>query len=137
MATPTRTLRLKPRLRADIERIAKRTRRSFSEVTQDLLEEAVRMRQCPGIHFVDEADGREAKITGTGLGVWEVIGMYPGAGGDVKKLRGRHPHLSEAHIKAALMYYERHRDEIDEIAAESEALYAAGKALQDSAARRH
>lgn len=136
MATPTRTLRLRPRLRAEIERIAKRTRRSFSEVTQDLLEEAVRMRECPGVHFADEPAGREAKVTGTGLGVWEVVGMYRGAGGNAKKLRARHPHLSEAQIKAALTYYERYPGEIDAIAAENGALYDAGKALQDRASRR-
>jgi uncharacterized protein (DUF433 family) len=68
--------------------------------------------------------------------VWEVIGMYRGAGSNAKTLRGRHPHLSEAQIKAALTYYERHRDEIDEIASESEALYGSGKVVQDRAARR-
>jgi hypothetical protein len=52
MATPTRTIRLRPGLRAEIERIARRARRTFSEVTQDLLEEAIRMRECPGIYFV-------------------------------------------------------------------------------------
>ena len=136
MPTPTRTLRLRPRLRAEIERIAKRARRSFSEVTQDLLEEAIRMRECPGVHFADEAAGREAKVTGTGLAVWEVVGMYRGAGRNPKRLRARHPHLTEAQIKAALTYYERHHDEIEATASESAALHDAGKALQDRAARR-
>lgn len=31
------------------------------------------MRACPGIYFADEPTGREAKVGGTGLGVWEVI----------------------------------------------------------------
>ena len=48
MATPTKTIRLRPKLRAEIERIARRTRRSFSEVAQTLLEEAVRARACQG-----------------------------------------------------------------------------------------
>ena len=136
MATPTRTLRLKPHLRAEIERIAKRSRRSFSEVTQDLLEEAVRMRECPGIHFAEEPAGREVKVTGTGLGVWEVISMYRGAGGTVKRLRARYPHLFEVQIKAALTYYERYRDEIDALISENQALYETGKSHQDRAVRR-
>jgi uncharacterized protein (DUF433 family) len=136
MATPTRTLRLKPQLRAEIERIAKRSRRSFSEVTHDLLEEAVRMRECPGVHFADEPAGREVKVTGTGLGVWEFINMYRGAGRSVKRLRARHPHLTEAQIHAALTYYDRHHDEIDALIDENEALYEAGKAQQDRALRR-
>ncbi|MBI4736635.1 MAG: hypothetical protein HY766_11375 [candidate division NC10 bacterium] len=49
MATPTKTLRLRPGLQNQIDRIARRSRRSFSQVTQDLLEEALRMRECPGI----------------------------------------------------------------------------------------
>ncbi|MBI2207835.1 MAG: DUF433 domain-containing protein [Candidatus Rokubacteria bacterium] len=117
MPTPKRTLRLKLRLRAKIE-------------------EAIRMRECPGIHFADEAAGRVAKVTGTGLGVWELIGMHRGAGGSTQKLRARHPHLSEAQITAALTYYEQHPEEIDEIVAENETLHGAGKARQDSTARR-
>ncbi|MGH7433123.1 MAG: hypothetical protein ACREJL_05160, partial [Candidatus Methylomirabilales bacterium] len=87
MATPTKTLRLRPRLRVAIERMAKRMRRSFSEVTQDLIEEALRMRECPGIYFADEPAGREAKVAGTGLAVWEVIRDYLAAGKDEKILR--------------------------------------------------
>jgi uncharacterized protein (DUF433 family) len=136
MPTPTRTLRLKPHLRAEIERIARRTRRSFSEVTQDLLEEAVRMREAPGIHFADEPAGREAKVTGTGLGVWEVVSMYRAAGDDVRRLRARRPDLLEVQIKAALTYYERHRNEIDSLIDENETLHATRKAAQDRAGRR-
>ena len=62
MATATKTLRLRDNLRSEIDRIARRSRRSFSEVTQDLIEEALRMRKCPGIYFAEEPGGREAKI---------------------------------------------------------------------------
>jgi uncharacterized protein (DUF433 family) len=105
-------------------------------VTQDLLEEAVRMRECPGIHFADEPAGREAKVTGTGLGVWEVISMYRRAGDNVKRLRARHPHLLGAQIRAALTYYERSWDEIDTLIGENEALHETRKARQDRAAQR-
>lgn len=47
MPTPKRTLRLKLRLRAKIE-------------------EAIRMRECPGIHFADEAAGRVARSRAPG-----------------------------------------------------------------------
>jgi uncharacterized protein (DUF433 family) len=113
MATPTKTLRLRPKLKAEIDRIAKRTRRSFSEVAQDLLEEAVRLRQCPGIHFADEASGREAKVSGTGLGVWEVIRDYKAVKGNERQLRKILPHISAARLKAALLYYARFPDEVD------------------------
>ena len=96
MATPTKTIRLRPKLRAEIERIARRTRRSFSEVAQTFLEEAVRTQACPGIYFADEPAGRVAKVAGTGLGVWEVIRAYKDVKGNEKKLKKWLPHLSSA-----------------------------------------
>jgi len=119
MATPTKTLRLRPRLRTEIERIARRTRRSFAEVTQDLLEEALRMRQCPGIYFADEIPGREAKVAGTGLGVWEVIQGYQAVKANEKKLHKALPHVGPAGLKSALLYYRQYPQEIDEAIAEN------------------
>jgi len=119
MATPTKTLRLRPKLRTEIERIAKRTRRSFAEVTQDLLEEALRMRQCPGIYFADEILGREAKVAGTGLGVWEVIRDYQAFKGNERTLARTLPHLGAAGLKSALLYYRRYADEIDDAIADN------------------
>lgn len=122
MATPTKTLRLRPRLRAEIDRIARRTRRSFSEVTQDLIDEALRMRECPGIYFADEPAGREAKVAGTGLGVWEVIRDYLAARRDERALRKSFPRLSGAQVKACLLYYSKYPQEIDAAIKESAAL---------------
>lgn len=124
MATATKTLRLRPRLRTEIERIARRTRRSFSEVAQDLLEEALRMRECPGIYFADEPAGRVAKVAGTGLGVWEVVGLYADSGKNEQALRKAFPQLSPAQIKAALLYYARFPAEIDEAIADNADLTA-------------
>lgn len=122
MATPTKTLRLRPRLRAAIERMAKRARRSFSEVTQDLIEEALRMRECPGVYFADEPAGREAKVAGTGLGVWEVIRDYLAAGNDEEAVRKALPRLSGAQVKACLLYYGKYPQEIDAAIEENAAL---------------
>src|SRR3989337_3402895 len=122
MSTPTTTLRLRAPLRAQIARIAKRTRRSFSEVTQELLEEALRMRECPGIYFADEAGGREAKVGGSGLGVWEVLRDYLAAGRDERALRKSLPQLSAAQVKACLLYYRRYPQEIDTEIRENAAL---------------
>src|SRR6266705_5748160 len=71
--TPTvlTTMRLRRSLRKDLETTATRTRRSVADVAQELLDEALRMRQCPGIYFADEPSGRTAKMGGTGLGVGE------------------------------------------------------------------
>ncbi len=122
MTTPTKTLRLRPQLRSEIERIARRSRRTFSEVTQDLIAEALRMRECPGIYFADEPGGREAKVAGTGLGVWEVLRDYLAAGRDERALRKSLPQLSAAQVKACLLYYRRYPQEIDAEIRENAAL---------------
>jgi len=116
--------------------MAKRARRSFSDVAQDLLEEAVRLRECPGIYFADEPAGRVAKVSGTGLGVWEVINTYQGVRGSLRRLRRWHPHLSPFQLKAALLYYERYRDEVDGAIAENAAAYGAGKPFSAAMTRR-
>ena len=136
MPTPTTTLRLRAQLRAEIDRLAKRSRRSFSEVAQALLEEGVRMQECPGIYFADEPAGREPKIAGTGLGVWEVIRDYKALRGDRRKVLRAFPHLSAAGVQAALTYYGRYSEDIDEAIADNAAAYEAGKVMQAKAARR-
>ena len=120
MTTETKTLRLRHGLRDEIERIAKRTRRSFSEVTQDLIEEALRMRKCPGIYFANEPAGREAKIAGTGLAIWEFIAVYKAVSKDERALRARFSWLNDAQIKAALLYDRHYPDEINTLIAENE-----------------
>lgn len=123
MITKTKTLRLREPLRSEIDRIAKRSRRSFSEVTQDLIEEALRMRKCAGIYFADERAGREAKITGTGLGVWEIIGVYKAVSKKESALRRRFPWLTQAQIRASLDYYRTYPDEVDALIDENEIVY--------------
>jgi uncharacterized protein (DUF433 family) len=105
------TMRLRRSLRKDLETTAERTRRSVADVAQELLDEALRMRQCPGIYFSDEPSGRTAKIGGTGLGVWEVLRDFT-RDQDHGRIRKAFPQLSQAQVTAALMYYSRYRDEI-------------------------
>jgi len=104
-------MRLRQSLRRDLEAVAARSRRSVTDVAQELLEEALRMRQCPGIYFADEPSGRTAKIGGTGLGVWEVVRDFS-RDQDADRIRIAFPQLSQAQVTAALMYYARYRDEV-------------------------
>src|SRR5881628_737488 len=66
----------RPGVRLEFDPDVERPTRSVSDVAQQLLEEAMRARECPGIYFAEEPAGRTAKIMGTGLGVWEVIRDY-------------------------------------------------------------
>lgn len=105
------TMRLRRSLRKDLEATAARNRRSVADVAQELLDEALRMRQCPGIYFVDEPSGRTAKIGGTGLAVWEVLRDFS-RDQDPSRIRKAFPQLSQAQVTAALMYYAHYREEV-------------------------
>ncbi len=109
----TTSLRLRSGLRAYLDDLAERSQRSVSDVAQQLLEEAIRTRECPGIYFAEEPTGRTAKIMGTGLGVWEVIREYMAIGEREDRLREIFPQLAPAQIGAARNYFLRYRDEIE------------------------
>ncbi len=109
----TTSLRLRSGLRAYLEDLAERSQRSVSDVAQQLLEEAIRTRECPGIYFAEEPAGRTAKIMGTGLGVWEIIRDYTAVGEREDRLREIFPQLAPAQIGAARNYFLRYRDEIE------------------------
>ena len=118
----TTSLRLRSGLRAYLEELADRSQRSVSDVAQQLLEEAIRTRECPGIYFAEEPAGRTAKIMGTGLGVWEVMRDYVAAGEREDRVREIFPQLTPAQIGAARNYFLRYRDEIERRIAENGAL---------------
>jgi len=104
-------MRLHQSVREHLEARASRGRRSVSEVAQELIEEGIRMRECPGIYFASEPAGRTAKIAGTGLAVWEVLRDYV-RDQDIERVRRAFGQLSQAQITAAVMYYGRYLEEI-------------------------
>jgi uncharacterized protein (DUF433 family) len=104
-------MRLRRSVREGLEQAAARAQRSVSEVAQELLEEGLRMQNCPGIYFATEPAGRTAKIAGTGLGVWEVLRDFV-LEEDMERLRRAFPQLSPPQITATLIYYKRYPEEI-------------------------
>jgi len=104
-------MRLRRAVRTGLEQAAARARRSVSDVVQELIEEGVRMRDCPGIYFATEPSGRTAKVSGTGLGVWEVLRDFV-QDDDLERVRRAFPQLSSAQLNAALIYYQRYADEV-------------------------
>jgi uncharacterized protein (DUF433 family) len=109
--TVSTTMRLRRSLRKRLEIWADRGQRSVSEVAHELLEEALRMRDCPGIFFASEPAGRTAKIAGTGLAVWEVLRDFV-RDEDAQALRGAFPELSRSQLTAALLYFRRYPGDI-------------------------
>lgn len=111
--TPT-SLRIPPRVLKKIRQIAEETRKDFSRVTNELLEEAVKSRQCPGIVFTEGVRGElRARIAGTGLEVWEVIESYLNSKKNFSRLSKEYHWLTQQQLKVALGYYKAYPEEID------------------------
>ena len=118
-ATITKSLRIPKETVQEIERTSRG--RDFSAAAIELLNEALKMRRCPGILFADGPTGRRARIAGTGLDVWEVIATYRSVGESFKRLKAAYPQLDEVKLRAALSYYECYPGEIDNRISDNEA----------------
>ena len=108
-----RGIRLPAGLENAIQQEADARDRSWSAMTTELLEEALRTRRAPGIAFVDGATGRRAVIAGTGIDVWEVIATWKETGADPAELQAAYAWLSPMQLRAALGYYTLYPQEID------------------------
>jgi uncharacterized protein (DUF433 family) len=115
-----KSLRIPPETMSEIERLAKETGQDFSNITKDLLEEALKMRRCPGILFAEGTGGRRARVAGTGIEVWEVIAAFKSLEKDLKRLRKAYHWLSNEQLKAALGYYAAYPQEIDRLIQQNE-----------------
>ncbi len=115
MAGVQKSLRLPAETMKEIEQMAKETGQDFSNITKDLLQEAIKMRRCPGILFAEGTVGRRARVAGTGIEVWEVIAAYKSMKGDLKRLQKAYHWLSAEQLKAALGYYTIYPQEIDRL----------------------
>lgn len=113
MASLQKSLRIPEGTAHAVEEVARTSRRDFSSVANEMLEEAVKMRRCPGIIFADGPSGRRARIAGTGLEVWEVISTYNNVDRGWSRLRESYDWLDEIQLRAALAYYAAYTDEID------------------------
>ena len=120
MAGVQKSLRLAPETTKEIEQMAKETGKDFSNVTKDLLQEAIKMRRCPGILFAEGTGGRRARVAGTGIEVWEVIATYKSVKENFKRVRKSYHWLSPEQIKAALGYYTIYPQEIDRLIKQNE-----------------
>jgi uncharacterized protein (DUF433 family) len=110
--TPPVSLRLPDATAAKVRRLAAVERRSFAEMVKVLTEEAVTMREFPGIHFVHGPTGRRARFR-DGPDVWEVLEPYVLAGRDWAALRASYPDLEEAVLLTAIRYYDNYPAEIE------------------------
>jgi uncharacterized protein (DUF433 family) len=107
------SLRIPEEIRAAIEETARRTKRDFSSIANEMLEEAVRTRRIPGIVFADEFRGRVPTVAGTGLEPWEILRSYREADNDWERLKETYHWLSDLQLRAAIAYFQAYPEEIE------------------------
>lgn len=73
-------------------------------MVSELLDEAIRMRQAPGIAFTDGTGGRRAVAAGTGLELWQVVGSWLNVDRDFWVLVTEYPWLTQLQLNAAIAY---------------------------------
>src|SRR5947209_12127258 len=105
------SIRIPEKVHAEIAETARRARRDFSSVANEMLEEAIRMRRIPGVIFIDGGLERQVVVAGTGLEVWEIIRTFHEVDEDWNRLRTVYDCLNEQQLRAALDYYAAYPEE--------------------------
>jgi uncharacterized protein (DUF433 family) len=115
-----KSLRMPDALVRSIEEIAIESHKDFTTTANDLLQEAIKSHQCPGIVFTEGVNGKRARIAGSGIEVWEIISSYKGLDKKVKRLARTYHWLSEQQVNSALGYYRLYPNEIDDLIGKNE-----------------
>lgn len=76
-----------------------------------------------GVHMADGPAGQRARLTGTGLDVWEVMSVVRDNDGDVQSAAEYLAKPLEL-VQAAVAYAERHPDEVEATIADNERVAA-------------
>jgi len=111
------TLRLPDEDAEEVRRIARKERRSVSDVAARIVDEWLRLNRFPQIEFRSVNGERVACIKGR-LEVWQVIMVAQGHGEDVAKT-AEHLNLRRDQVQAALNYHAAYPAEIDSALAEN------------------
>jgi len=113
-STKPTTLRLSPTVKHAMLDLARRSKRDFSSIANEMLEEAVRMRHIPGIVFADGPAGRRARLAGTGLDVFEIVRAYKEVDENWTAFRRVYHWLTDVQLRTALAYWAAYPHGIEE-----------------------
>lgn len=97
---------------AYVQSEARRLRRPRGAVVQGYTAEAIRMHRFPGVAFRGADHSRRAWVIGTGLDVWELVGLVRDFESE-QELVDEYE-LTPGQIRIALAYYNEYRDEVEE-----------------------
>ncbi len=114
------TVRLSEPSAEELRRVARRERRSVSEVGARLIEEGLRQSRFPHIEFRTFNGERHACLKGR-LQLWQLIMVARDYAMDAEKV-ARHLELKPEQVQAAYHYYEAYPEEIDRALADNDAM---------------
>lgn len=113
------SVKLRPWLEEELRREFEERGESVSEGLRRLLEERWALRHLPRIEFRNTVSGPRAAVEG-GPEVWEIVSVLSDYEGDTEELTEHFSWLDEEALDAALAYYERLPESIDELLEENE-----------------
>ncbi len=111
--------RIPKRVKDDLSALAFRRRIDESELTRNLLDEAIRREKYPGIVFRTTPTGRDAAIEGRRLYVWQVVETLWASDGDIKEA-AEYLGLRPDQVTTAIAYYSDYPEEIDRLITENQ-----------------
>ncbi|NCO67165.1 MAG: hypothetical protein COY75_04490 [Nitrospirae bacterium CG_4_10_14_0_8_um_filter_41_23] len=115
MSSVVKSIRIDKKTLSEVESLLHMKKETFSSLTSELITEAVKMRKCPGIVFIEGPAGRRARIEGTGIDVWELISAYQELNNDLPTLKEAFHWLTDRQIMAAIGYAKTYPDEIKKL----------------------
>jgi uncharacterized protein (DUF433 family) len=74
----------------------------------------------PAILFAEGANGRRARVAGTGIEVWEIVSTYRSVGKNVARLKKAYHWLTAEQLGAAIAYSVANPEEIDQFIEQNE-----------------
>jgi uncharacterized protein (DUF433 family) len=113
MESVVKSIRIDKKTVSEVESLIRSKNETFSSLTTELITEAVKMRKCPGIVFVEGPAGRRPRIEGTGIDVWELISAYQELNNDLSALKDAFHWLTDRQLMAAIGYAKIYPDEIE------------------------
>lgn len=107
------TVRLRPPLLTLVADRAARSRRSRSEIIEELVDLGLRTLRHPGITFVEGPSGLRAHVPGTGLDVWEIVRVHRAHRKSERAVLRHLPTLTRRQFRVALAYAREFPQEIE------------------------
>jgi len=112
MKTAVVSVRLEPKSKKQLEKLARQWGRSPGEIGGQLLEESLRRAAYSNIEFRTTPAGRQAYIAGTRLALWQLVDLLRQHDGNAEKA-ARFLRCPKEYVRTAELYAKAYPQEIE------------------------